>query len=200
MDTTTRQGRPPRMSRDKIVATASEILTHEGYANFSMRRLAARLGASPMGIYYYFDSKDELLDFLVNRHGGVADHRRERPSDDPRERVVESSVAVVRFLEARPWALTGILDGYIDVEEFTRNHLRELADGVRGLGFDEEDAAETVRGIRRIAIGEAVISSSSTRGARSHAPCAETIESYLVGRLSRVRLSDRVDESVRGGS
>ncbi len=200
MDTTARQGRPPRMSRDKIVATAIEILTHDGYANFSMRRLAARLGASPMGIYYYFDSKDELLDFLFNRHGGVADHRRERPSDDPFDRAVQSSVAVVRFLEARPWALAGILDGYIGVEEFTRVHLRDLADGVRALGFDEEDAAETVRGIWRIAIGEAVVGAASTRPARSHAPCAETIESYLVGRLSRVRLSDRIDDSVRSGS
>ncbi|MCS3779439.1 TetR/AcrR family transcriptional regulator [Tsukamurella ocularis] len=194
------------MSRDKIVATAIEILTHEGYANFSMRRLAARLGSSPMGIYYYFDSKDELLDYLFNRHGGVADHQRDRPSDDPFERVVESSVAVVRFLEARPWALVGILDGYIGVEEFTRVHLRDLADGVRGLGFDEEDVAETVRGIWRIAIGEAVVGASSTRTARSHVPCAETIESYLVGRLSRGRLSDRLElsnrmnDSVRSGS
>lgn len=191
------------MSRDKIVATATEILAQEGYAKLSMRRLADRLGTSPMGIYYYFDSKDELLGFLFSRHAGVEDYRRDRPAEDPYERVVQSSETVARFLEAQPWALAGVLDGYIEVEQFTRHHLRELADGVRDLGFADEDADETVRGIWRIVIGEAVIG-SAPRGPRARGYSAgareETIESYLVGRLARVGARRRVGESVRSGS
>ena len=68
--------------------------------------------------------------------------------------------AVVRFLEAQSWALAGIVDGCIGVEEFTDNHLRELTDSVRDLGFDADDATETVRGIWRIALGEALIRST----------------------------------------
>ncbi len=203
MDTTARPGRPPRTSRDEIAATAIEILTEEGYAKLSMRRLADRLGISPMGIYYYFESKNELLGFLFGRHDGIADYRDDRPAEDPYERVVRASETVVRFLDAQPWALAGILHGYIDVGEFTSSHVRELADGVRELGFDHEDATETVRGIWRIAIGGAVIGSRPNgRRTSRHAPgpCAETIESYLAGRLSRVGLVDRAAEPVRSGS
>ncbi|CAM3726029.1 TetR/AcrR family transcriptional regulator [Tsukamurella ocularis] len=187
------------MSRDKIVTTAIDILAHEGYAKLSMRRLADRLGTSPMGIYYYFESKNELLGFLFSRHDGVAEFRRDTPSDDPYERVVQSSETVVRFLEARPWALAGILDGYLEVEEFTRNHLRELADSVRDLGFDEDAAAETIRGIWRIAIGEAVIG-SSPGSPQAPTAWAETIESYLAGRLNRVRARRPAGESARSGA
>ena len=62
MDTTIRQGRPPRMSRDKIVATATEIMAEEGYAGLSMRRLADRR---------------EPLDVLVIG-GGIINARRRR--------------------------------------------------------------------------------------------------------------------------
>ncbi|WP_158635032.1 TetR/AcrR family transcriptional regulator [Tsukamurella asaccharolytica] len=177
------------MSRDKIVATATEIMAEEGYAGLSMRRLADRLGTSPMGIYYYFASKSELLGYLFSRHDGVADYRRDRLPEDPCERVVQASEAVVRFLEAQPWALAGILDGYIGFEEFTRNHLSDLTDGVRDLGLDGEEAAATVRGIWSIVIGEAVLRSSAPRprsAPRPSASCTATMESYLAGRLNRV--------------
>lgn len=118
MDTTARPGRPPRMSRDKIAATAIEILADEGYAKLSMRRLADRLGTSPMGIYYYFESKHELLGYLFSRHDGVADYRRSRTADDPYDRVVQAAETLVRFLEAQPWALAGIVDGHVEIEEF----------------------------------------------------------------------------------
>ena len=205
METKGRAGRPPRLSRDKIVAMAIEIVTQEGYAKLSMRYLAGRLGTSPMGIYYYFESKNELLGFLFSRQSGLDDYRRAPQSQDPFERAVQTSEAVVRFLEAQSWALAGIVDGCIGVEEFTDNHLRELTDSVRDLGFDADDATETVRGIWRIALGEALIRSTpliaavDDRGAEagvdggfrvrplpsSDRSLADTVESYLAGRLTR---------------
>ncbi|VDR38348.1 mycofactocin system transcriptional regulator [Tsukamurella paurometabola] len=188
MDTTARPGRPPRMSRDKIAATAIEILADEGYAKLSMRRLADRLGTSPMGIYYYFESKHELLGYLFSRHDGVADYRRSRTADDPYDRVVQAAETLVRFLEAQPWALAGIVDGHVEIEEFTRRHLRDLADGVRDLGLRGADATEALRGVWRIVIGAAVLGSapeSGRAGAGSPVPCAETIECFLAGRLAR---------------
>ncbi|BDD80343.1 hypothetical protein TPB0596_01060 [Tsukamurella pulmonis] len=192
MDTTGRPGRPPRMSRDKIVATAIEILTQDGYAKLSMRYLAARLGTSPMGIYYYFESKNQLLGFLFSHHDGMVDFRRDSPAQEPFERAVAIAEAMVRYLEAHRWVFAGLLDGYIGVEDFTANHLADLVESVRDLGLDDDDAAETVRGIWRIVLGEALIRAAMPDmgiGAEADAlgPLStETVESYLAGRLARV--------------
>lgn len=203
MDTTGRPGRPPRMSREKIVASAIEIVTEEGYAKLSMRRLADRLGTSPMGIYYYFGSKSELLGYLLSEKEGLAEVRRELSSPDPFERAVQTADSLVRFLEAHSWVLAGILDGTVGIDEVPREHLRRLTAGVRDLGFAGRAAEETVRGVVRIALGEAMIGAAQARrhgdldGERT---CAETVESYLIGRLTRAGERRQAGESLRSGS
>lgn len=47
--------------RSEILAAARDIFSADGYASFSMRRLASRIGYSPTTIYLYFQDKDELL-------------------------------------------------------------------------------------------------------------------------------------------
>ncbi len=47
--------------RGEILAAARELFAQEGYADFSMRKLAARIGYSPTTIYLYFRNKDDLL-------------------------------------------------------------------------------------------------------------------------------------------
>lgn len=45
----------------EILAAALSLFAQEGYANFSMRKLAARIDHSPTTIYLYFRDKDDLL-------------------------------------------------------------------------------------------------------------------------------------------
>jgi AcrR family transcriptional regulator len=47
--------------RREILDAAQEIFSSDGYGNFSMRKLARRIGYSPTTIYLYFRDKDELL-------------------------------------------------------------------------------------------------------------------------------------------
>jgi AcrR family transcriptional regulator len=47
--------------RREILVAAREIFSSDGYANFSMRKLASRIGYSPTTIYLYFKDKDEIL-------------------------------------------------------------------------------------------------------------------------------------------
>jgi AcrR family transcriptional regulator len=53
--------RPGRLTREKISAVALLIADTEGFAAVSMRRIAARLGASPMSLYYYVHTKADLV-------------------------------------------------------------------------------------------------------------------------------------------
>jgi len=47
--------------RREILDAARKLFSREGYEQFSMRKLAQRIGYSPTTIYLYFRDKDELL-------------------------------------------------------------------------------------------------------------------------------------------
>jgi AcrR family transcriptional regulator len=58
-------GRPPRLSRALIVATAVELVREEGLRTLSMRSLAERLGVTPMAVYKHVANRDELALWVV---------------------------------------------------------------------------------------------------------------------------------------
>ena len=62
------RGRGPRapLSRTQIVQAALRIADEEGLEAVSMRRIAKELGAGAMSLYHYFDSRDELLELMVD--------------------------------------------------------------------------------------------------------------------------------------
>lgn len=56
-----RQQRHKEEFKAEILETAVALFAEEGYAKFSMRKLAARIKHSPTTIYLYFRDKDDLL-------------------------------------------------------------------------------------------------------------------------------------------
>lgn len=57
-------GVAPSMTREEILAKALELADEIGVVNVSMRKLATALGKSPMSLYTYFESVNEI-------HAGV---------------------------------------------------------------------------------------------------------------------------------
>src|SRR5687768_4559806 len=60
----TRPGRDP-LTRERIASAALELADRDGIERFSMRRLAATLGAGTMTLYGHFGDKQELLNAVV---------------------------------------------------------------------------------------------------------------------------------------
>jgi AcrR family transcriptional regulator len=58
--------RQPKLSRDDMVAAAVRLADAEGLDALSMRRLAQELGTGTMSLYYYVQTKDDLLSLVVN--------------------------------------------------------------------------------------------------------------------------------------
>ncbi|MGW4053537.1 TetR/AcrR family transcriptional regulator [Streptomyces sp. NPDC004779] len=54
-----------RLSRERVLRAALEVADAEGLAALSMRRVAEELGVETMALYRYTESKDDLLDGLV---------------------------------------------------------------------------------------------------------------------------------------
>jgi len=54
------------LSLERIIATAIELLDAEGIDRLSMRRLADRLGAGAMSLYWHVDNKEEVFDLALD--------------------------------------------------------------------------------------------------------------------------------------
>src|SRR3954454_15538756 len=53
---------PPR---DEVLAVASRVFAERGFAAATMREIAAGAGLHPSSVYYYFRSKEEMLEAIV---------------------------------------------------------------------------------------------------------------------------------------
>ena len=60
-------GGEPALSLERIVATAVELLDAEGVDGLKMRRLADRLGAGAMSLYWHVASKEAVFDLALDR-------------------------------------------------------------------------------------------------------------------------------------
>jgi AcrR family transcriptional regulator len=54
------------LTRERIVAAGVALADHHGLAAVSVRRIAARLGSSPMALYHYVPSKRDLLNLVLD--------------------------------------------------------------------------------------------------------------------------------------
>src|SRR4051812_5765554 len=64
--------RPDQLSRERIVAAATELADAEPHGEITMRALAGRLGVrSPMALYRYVGSKDGLADLMADEVYGL---------------------------------------------------------------------------------------------------------------------------------
>ncbi len=56
-----------RLSTEKIIAVALEIADRDGLEGLSMRNLATQLNVKAMSLYNYFNSRETLIDALVEK-------------------------------------------------------------------------------------------------------------------------------------
>ncbi|MBJ7902054.1 TetR/AcrR family transcriptional regulator [Streptomyces sp. NPDC003656] len=57
---------PAPLNRERIVRAAVQLADADGLEAVSLRKVAAVLGVGPMRLYGYIDSKEELLDLMVD--------------------------------------------------------------------------------------------------------------------------------------
>ena len=141
------------LSVERIVAEAIALLDEEGAEALSMRRLAARLGTSPMSTYHHVPDKAALIEAIAEQVMGELERP---PADVPWDQVVRRMAASFRSLTSthpavfrvllsgpRPSALIRTADDVV--------HRFEEAD------FSPAEAALSFRTIIRYLIGTTVL-------------------------------------------
>ena len=72
-----------RETRERILEAALDLFIELGYEGTSLREIANRLGVTKAALYYYFESKDEILMALHMRLHEVGRHTVERLGAGP---------------------------------------------------------------------------------------------------------------------
>ncbi|WP_305733312.1 TetR/AcrR family transcriptional regulator [Trichlorobacter ammonificans] len=100
-----RQQKHKEEFRAEILKAAVALFAEEGYAKFSMRKLAARIGYSPTTIYLYFRDKDDLLLHICeNLYAALLQEMQElRTLPLPPEQILKATyLSYIRYNLANP--------------------------------------------------------------------------------------------------
>ncbi|MEU3606574.1 TetR/AcrR family transcriptional regulator [Streptomyces sp. NPDC035033] len=96
-------GGPAGLDRDRIVAASVRMLDRDGLAKLSMRRLAAELGVTAMSLYWYVDTKDDIIEYAIDTVYGEIGLAAVDEGRDWRERLRTLALQYRRMLVRHPW-------------------------------------------------------------------------------------------------
>ncbi|MEW2161536.1 TetR/AcrR family transcriptional regulator [Streptomyces sp. NPDC007084] len=101
--TTRGGGQPSGLDRERITEATVRLLDAEGLAKFSMRRLAAELNVTAMSVYWYVDTKDDLLELALDAVFGELELPDAGVAQEWREQLRALAVGNRALLVRHPW-------------------------------------------------------------------------------------------------
>ena len=96
-------GQPSGLDRDRITEVTVRLLDAEGLAKFSMRRLAAELNVTAMSVYWYVDTKDDLLELALDAASGEMELPDPDAGEDWRDQLRTLAGGYRALLVRHPW-------------------------------------------------------------------------------------------------
>ncbi|ROQ67488.1 TetR family transcriptional regulator [Streptomyces sp. 840.1] len=123
---------PDGLDRERITAASVRLLDAEGLAKFSMRRLAAELNVTAMSLYWYVDTKDDLLELALD---SVFAEIAPPPAEaDWRERLRELATSYRSMLVRHTWA-SALAGNYLNIGPHSLLFSYAMQDAVRATGL-----------------------------------------------------------------
>ncbi|WP_367322080.1 TetR/AcrR family transcriptional regulator [Streptomyces sp. HUAS ZL42] len=110
-----RGGQPSGLDRERITQVTVRLLDAEGLAKFSMRRLAAELNVTAMSVYWYVDTKDDLLELALDAvFGELSLPDPDAAHEDWRDQLRMMATEYRTLLVRHPW-LSPLVGRYLNI-------------------------------------------------------------------------------------
>lgn len=183
----------PLLERQQIIDAALRLTNRHGLGGMSMRKLGDELGVTSMAIYWYFKSKDLLVDAITEQVFEMI----EIPSleEEPwTVRLRALSHAVHHVLVQYP----GIADQIFTYQNYPASAVPLVEYGVatlRGAGFNEAEAAESLDILASVVITRAHFEAHQ-RLVSASAGISEDVPDSLEERVAQAW--DRLDQAIDG--
>jgi AcrR family transcriptional regulator len=192
-----RGAQPPRrdrgLSRAEIVSTAIAVADAEGPDAISMRRIARELRAGVMSLYWYVESKEELLDLMLESLEGEVEVP--EPSGDWRADLRAFAFSTRATMLRHPWMIDFIAGRPPTGPNDARNLERRLAllDGFR---LDARLTLDILMTVATYVMGAVLREAQEMRNDRDRqqaeaAMTEEEIEAERDRQMSWFQVSDR---------
>lgn len=128
-------GQPSGLDRDRITEVSVRLLDAEGLAKFSMRRLAAELNVTAMSVYWYVDTKDDLLELALDAvYGEIELPDPTAAGVDWREQLRELAARYRGLLLRHPW-VSPLVGRYLNIGPNNLAFSRVIQQVVRRTGL-----------------------------------------------------------------
>jgi AcrR family transcriptional regulator len=130
------RGPAPSLRREEIAAAAIKIADAEGFEAVSMRCLAGALGVGATSLYRYVESKEEVVDLMVDHALGTDLHF--DTTGDPRRDLGSFARGMRALLLAHPWmAIHGV--GRPTLGPNTLDMVERVLGAIDGAGLEIDD-------------------------------------------------------------
>jgi AcrR family transcriptional regulator len=159
-----RRGPQRGRSVDDIVAAAVSVADGDGLEALSMARVAKELGLTPMSLYRYVTSKDELLQLMWNASAAGAETL-VLAGDEWRERLRSWALIQREMLDRHPW----ITQMPMAAPPLAPNSLAFMERGLEamdGTGLPDRDKLRFIGLLSSYTLSEARMASDAARAAQ----------------------------------
>ncbi|MEU7321376.1 TetR/AcrR family transcriptional regulator [Streptomyces griseoviridis] len=129
-----RGGQLSGLDRERITAATVRLLDAEGLARFSMRRLAAELNVTAMSVYWYVDTKDDLLELALDAVYGELLLPDPAEPREWRDRLRALAGQYRALLVRHPW-LSPLVGTYLNIGPNALAFARVVQRTLRGTGL-----------------------------------------------------------------
>ena len=147
---TRRTDQPAGLDRERIVAASVRLLDTEGLVKFSMRRLTAELGVTAMSLYWYVDTKDDLLELALDSVYSEI----HPPSEDAHwhDRLRELARQYRGVIVRHVWA-AHLAGGFLNIGPNALAMSRAILDVIRATGLPLERQAGAIAAVFQFVYG-----------------------------------------------
>lgn len=168
------------ITREQIIATATDIVRAGGYDSMTIRSLADQLGVAPMSLYRHVRNKDDLLEGVVDRL--LADAWRPTvPIEAWITWTMDAADRLRAFLVAQPAALHVYLRHPV-VSPTALERMDTMLEVLRTALADEHRALDLYAAIHTYTVGFAALEAARSQGTQpgleDDPPRAQLLASY----------------------
>ena len=124
-----------RLSRDRVLKAAIKMADESGLDGLTMRRLAQSLGSEVMSLYYYVQSKDALLDEILD--AVVGEIEPVAGGSGWKDEIRQIAISAHEMLGRHPWA-AGLMMSPARVRSARMRYMESLLGRLRRTGLSAE--------------------------------------------------------------
>ncbi|GGY29991.1 TetR/AcrR family transcriptional regulator [Streptomyces djakartensis] len=198
-------GQPSGLDRDRITGATVRLLDAEGLAKFSMRRLAAELNVTAMSVYWYVDTKDDLLELALDAvMGEMALPDPDAPDADWRDQVRALAGEFRALLVRHPW-VSALVGTFLNIGPNNLAYSRVVQRVMRRTGLPAKRLTSAISAVFQFVYGYGTLEGHlSTRAAATGRSMDEYFQDALQAVGEAPQAADVMRESreimeARGG-